>query len=245
MRGYGEDLAAIHDAGWLGVAEAGARMLVEALRRRRIDRGLVVELGCGSGASSRILTDAGYGVLGIDASPAMIALARIRAPRAELQIGSFLDASLPPCVAVTAFGETLNYAFDERNSAVALRELCRRVADALAPGGTFLFDVAGPGRGSGRTWTASEGWAVLVEATEADASLTRDIVTFRRVDGAWRRAEETHHQILLAPGEVTTMLRDAGFSVRALRSYGSLALVPHVRAFSARTSGRGSARLRA
>jgi SAM-dependent methyltransferase len=96
VRGYLEDLAYVHDAGYVAVAEAGARALIELLGKRGVDRGLVVELGCGSGASSRLLTEAGYDVVGIDASPAMIELARRRAPRAAFRIGSLIDARLPP-----------------------------------------------------------------------------------------------------------------------------------------------------
>jgi 2-polyprenyl-3-methyl-5-hydroxy-6-metoxy-1,4-benzoquinol methylase len=36
----------------------------------------VLELGCGSGRLAQALVDAGYAVLGMDASPAMVDLAR-------------------------------------------------------------------------------------------------------------------------------------------------------------------------
>ncbi len=181
MRGYEEDLAYVHDAGFVAVAEAGAAALVELLDRRGRACGLVVELGCGSGVSSRLLTDAGYDVLGIDSSPAMIELARRRAPGATFQVGSFLDAELPACDAVTAFGEVLNYLFDERSSERRLGALFGRVHEALRPGGVFVLDVAGPGRGADRGWTAGDDWAVLDETEEDETSglLTRRITTFR------------------------------------------------------------------
>jgi SAM-dependent methyltransferase len=232
--GYDEDLAVIHDAGWLDVASSGAAALIDLLRRRGRTGGLVVELGCGSGASSRILTDAGYEVIGIDASPAMIDLARGRAPDAEFRLGSFVDAEIPPCDAVTAFGEVLNYLFDERNSTETLGALFARVHGSLRPGGIFLFDVAGPGRGGGRVWRASDEWAVLVDAEEKDLVITRHITTFRLVDGAYRRNEETHRQQVLPSGTIAGLLRDAGFGVRILRTYGEAAvLAPHCRAFLA------------
>ena len=62
---------------------------------------------------------------------------------------SLLDVSIPPSVAVTAIGEALNYATDSRSGLDATASVARRVYDALAPRGIFLFDVATPGRNLG------------------------------------------------------------------------------------------------
>jgi SAM-dependent methyltransferase len=239
VHGYEDDLAYIHDAGFVAVAEAGAATLVKLLARRGLAGGLVVELGCGSGASSRLLTDAGHDVLGLDASPAMLELARRRAPRARFRVGSFVDAELPPCDAVTALGEVLNYLFDERASERVLGDLFARVHAALRPGGVFLLDLAGPGRGRDRGWTAGAGWAVLHETEEDERTrvLTRRITTFREAGGAYRRGEEEHRQRLYAPTAVAELLRAAGFRVRVRRGYGDRRLAPNVRAFVA-TKGR-------
>jgi SAM-dependent methyltransferase len=106
MPGYGEDLAAIHAAGFTGPARAAAAELLRRLERPS----LVVELGCGDGTAARLLTDAGHEVVGIDSSPALIDRARRQAPRAVLRVGSFVDAELPGGVdAVLAVGEVLGY----------------------------------------------------------------------------------------------------------------------------------------
>ena len=76
MEPYRNDLAYIHDAGFGQIARAAAPVLLDALRRQGTVRGLVVDLGCGSGILARDVVDAGYEVLGIDISQAMIALAR-------------------------------------------------------------------------------------------------------------------------------------------------------------------------
>ena len=80
---YGADLAYIHDAGFGEFATRAAPEVVRLLRANGVRRGLVVELGCGAGTVARALTDAGYDVLGVDISPAMIRLARTRAPRGK------------------------------------------------------------------------------------------------------------------------------------------------------------------
>jgi SAM-dependent methyltransferase len=248
-RTYRADLAFIHDAGFLSYAERGADVTIDALRRAGIRRGLVVDLGCGSGATARRLSAAGYDVLGVDLSPAMIALARKKAPRASFRVGSFVDAAIPPCVAVTAVGEVLNYAFDGRSDEAALRALVRRVAAALQPGGVFVLDVLGPGHvGGDGTRTGhreGDGWAVLVSVVEDRhrRSLEREITTFRRVGSRWRRDHETHRQQLLRPSRVASWLRGAGLRVRRISQYGPLALGRAHVGFVARRlvgSGRGS-----
>jgi SAM-dependent methyltransferase len=92
------------------------------------------------------LNRAGYKVLGVDQSPAMIKLARSIAPESKFQVGSLLSAKLPACDGVTSIGECLNYCFDESNSRTRLRGFFRRVHRALRPGGVFVFDIAEPSR---------------------------------------------------------------------------------------------------
>ena len=62
MSFYPADLARIHDEGFGDFARAAACELL----RRLPGSGRVVEIGCGSGISSELLSDAGYDVLGID-----------------------------------------------------------------------------------------------------------------------------------------------------------------------------------
>ncbi len=230
MGAYGADLAYIHDAGFTALARGAARRLVELLAARGIERGLVVELGCGSGASAAVLTAAGFDVLGIDSSQEMVALARGNAPQARFVVGSFVEAELPRCIAVTAFGEVLNYLTDERRAPAAVRRTAARVHAALQPGGVFLLDVAGPGRARGteRRWAAGEDWAVLTESEErrSPPTLTRRITAFRRAGALYRRTEETHVQRLHRASEVLALLRDAGFRARALRGYAGERFAP-------------------
>src|SRR6185503_15537640 len=113
---YGEDLAFVHDAGFSTFAARAGEAVLALFRRERVPKGLVVDVGCGSGVFARLLLDAGWDVLGIDLSPAMVRLARKRAPRARFRVGSFVDAQIPPCAAVTAMGECLGYLLDPRAS---------------------------------------------------------------------------------------------------------------------------------
>jgi SAM-dependent methyltransferase len=218
-------------------------VLLEALRRGGAERGLVVELGCGSGILSAEVAAAGHDVLGIDLSPAMIGLARRRVPSGDFRVGSLLTAELPPCVAVAAVGECFNYLFDPTNTRRALVRLLRRIRQSLAAGGVLLFDVAEPGRvpgpGPQRGYREGDGWAVLHTAEEDRRRrlLTRRITTFRKVGELYRRDEEVHTLRLWPRAEVARWLTGAGFRVRVLSRYGSLRLPTGLVGFLARSSG--------
>ncbi|MDX1546772.1 MAG: class I SAM-dependent methyltransferase [Rhodothermales bacterium] len=235
---YRDDLAYIHDVGFAHHAEAMTPAVLALLERHGLEGGCVVDLGCGSGRFARALADAGYEAVGVDLSPSMVARARARVPEGRFIIGSFFDADLPPCAAVTAQGEVFNYAFDPRNGLDALRALFRRVHAALRPGGLFLFDLAVPGRGAGppkRFWTGPD-WAVLVEIDETDGVLLRRITSFRAVDGVYRRSDEVHRQRLYPSRAVAETLRAVGFRARIVRRFGSYRLPRGLAGFIARRS---------
>lgn len=238
MDAYKDDLAYIHDAGFGDFAKTSAPWLLETLHANGIENGLVVDLGCGSGIWARELSRAGYDVLGIDVSPAMIEIARKRVPRGEFRTGSLLRAKLPTCDAVTSLGECLNYMFDKTNSIHQLRGVFERVYSALKPGGLFVFDIAEPGRGKGSPQRHRQGkdWAVLSDTSEDPETnrLTRRITTFRRRGKDYVRGNEVHVLQLYGRLEVADELRRVGFRVRTLNGYGEQVMLAGCVAFMAR-----------
>ena len=170
------NIAYIHNVGFGSFAERSGPGVLDLLRRSGIRAGLVVDLGCGGGLWARQLADAGYGVLGIDLSPHMIALARQRVPEGTFRTVSFLDGDFPPCAAITSLGECFNYLFDKRNGQSSLRRLFRRAHRALRPGGLLIFDVAEPGRARGwrRSFWKGCDWACLVEYSSRPATQPTD-----------------------------------------------------------------------
>jgi len=170
----------------------------------------------------------------------MVEIARRRAPEAEFRVGSLFEVGIPPCVAVTAVSEVLNYLFDAENEERGPGRLFRRVHDALAPAGLFVFDALGPGQvppgDSKRSSRVGEDWAVLAELEE-DAergTMERRIVSFRKVGEHYRRDEEVHRVRLFETLELSAELERAGFQVRTMRSYGDLPLEEGHTAFVAR-----------
>jgi SAM-dependent methyltransferase len=224
---YGEDLAWIHHAGFSDFATSAAAGVIALLRRGESAVGSrrsavtkapvrVVDLGCGSGVLARALCDAGYDVLGIDPSAAMIDLARANAPAARFEVGRFEEVTLPPCLAITALGEVLNHATLD-----ALRTFFSRIAS----GTLVVFDVAeaGPPIHDERR-LGGDDWSVIVINESDGKRLTRRVLTFRDIDGSIRRSEEVHTLELYTRDELLSVLREHGFRVRVRRSYGSYRL---------------------
>jgi SAM-dependent methyltransferase len=75
-------------ADWAASEEQQLPTYEEAIRRVGIGAGMrVLEVGCGSGVFLRAAADRGAAVAGLDASAALIDLARARVPEADLQVG--------------------------------------------------------------------------------------------------------------------------------------------------------------
>ncbi|HYH61203.1 MAG TPA: class I SAM-dependent methyltransferase [Solirubrobacterales bacterium] len=241
MADYGTDLAYVHDAGFLDLARQAAPFVVERLAERGMDEARVVELGCGSGETAAELGVAGHEVLGVDASRAMVELARHRAPEARFRVGTWTTEKIPECECVIAIGEVLGYVGAAKGTKAELRDLFGRVRTALTSGGLFVFDLATPGRvpaGEDSAFRVGEDWAILYTAQEDSKGrkLQRRITTFRKIAGGatYRRTEEVHRLRLWRPGEIEAMLRDARFKVQTRRGYGPRSFAPGHRVFVAR-----------
>jgi SAM-dependent methyltransferase len=239
---YADDLAYIHDVGFSDFVNNAAPGLLAILRKHGKRGGLVIDLGCGSGIWARRLSDEGYDVLGIDISPAMIRLARKKAPRARFATGSFLSSKLPPCNVITAIGEVLNYGFDPRNGSRELQRFFNRAHEALQPGGLLIFDMAEPGRGGPDRFrqggSVGKDWAILFRMEENRGQVVRQIVTFRKSGKDYRRSEETHVLRLYKRSLISNMLESAGFQVKTLAGYGRSKFPAGLTAFLAKKPRR-------
>ncbi|MBE9216233.1 class I SAM-dependent methyltransferase [Plectonema cf. radiosum LEGE 06105] len=237
MKYYKEDLAYIHDVGFSDYCLKSAPGILEILQKNHINRGLVVDLGCGSGLWAQELVKSGYHVIGFDISHAFIDIARKKVPKAEFRLGSLFDAEIPACNAVTSIGECLNYLFDLENDNQRLIKLFRRIYQALTPGGVFVFDIATPEQvipeSTTKSFTEGKDWIVLVEKEEKQQILTRRIITFRSCGEYYRKDEETHYQQLYKATDIAQTLEQIGFQVQILKSYGEFNLPLNHAAFIA------------
>ena len=238
MYQYGPDLARIHHEGFATLASAAGPAIVRLLRAGGITRGLVVELGCGGGILAKYLLSRGYAVHGVDASAAMIRIARRTAPGVTFTIGNAVEVELPRCRAVVATGESITYLTASARPDAQLQRHIRRVSRALEPGGLLVFDAivadsAQPLRY--RTWRAAEHWAVLTESDEdvRRRIVTRRITTFVRARAGYRRAHERHRVGVYRREQIVSVLEAAGFRTRVLRGYGAARLPPRRLVFAA------------
>lgn len=210
---YGPDLAQIHDVAFDGHVRSAAPHLLRRLRAAGIDRGVVVDLGCGGGIWARELVDAGYDVVGVDVSADAVEIAAARVPEARFEVGSLHDVELPRgCSAVTALGEVFNY-----EGPPSLRPLFARLRAALRLDGLLLFDVVAPGREHGGRRVAhheGDGWTLDFEVVEDEPrrTLTRSITVER--DG-WV-SEEAHRLRTYPAVELLADLASSGFRPRLL-----------------------------
>ena len=220
---YRQDLALVHHLGFGSHAHDTAPGLLRLLEPVRATRGLVLELGCGSGLLTRHLVDAGHRVLATDASPAMLELARREAPGAELAVLVLPDDPLPAADAVVSAGHVLSYLPDE----AAIDRALVAVAGALRPGGVLALDLCDLEYGAARVHAPAaarveDDWAVVARFSSPDpARFVREITTFVRVAGnTWRRDDERHDNVLVDTARAPALLAAHGVDAEVRPSFG-------------------------
>ena len=178
----------------------------------------VLDLCCGTGILARELIARGYRVVGIDASDAMLDLARERlGPDVELSRVTLPDLRLEGVfdAAVCTF-DGLNY-LDPDELQLTMAAVARR----LRPAGWFVFDlhtdammdftisnpvVAGESAGNGFVITST------VDAATRSCDTTIELTQPRDGDPF----SEQHRQYFHSDAAVRAALRDAGFEVIAV-----------------------------
>jgi len=100
---------------------------------------LILDLGCGTGRTTRHLTDMGNTVFGMDISPQMIKQAQHLHPDIVFKTADACDIPVPDesFDAVVFSFNGLDYIYPEDNRIKALKEIHR----ILAPGGIFIFST--------------------------------------------------------------------------------------------------------
>jgi SAM-dependent methyltransferase len=231
---YREDLARAHHLGFGAHAELCAPGILKLLLPVLARRGLVLELGCGSGLLTRYLVDAGHRVIATDASPAMLELARDYVPDAEaVRLLTLPDDPLPSVDAVVSIGHVLSYLPDE----AALWWGVEAIGRALNPGGVVAFDICDLEWGRARQGLPNHGWvsddwALITRFSEpSPARFVRQMAVFtRNADGSWRRDDERHDNVLVDTSAIPDVLRQSGVDAAVGRSFGAEELPQGLRA---------------
>jgi SAM-dependent methyltransferase len=230
---YQHDLALIHARGYGGYADYCAPDILDLLEPVRGGPGLVLELGCGAGALTRHLLDAGFAVVATDAAPAMLELAwEALGGEADLRRLTLPDDPLPAADAIVSVGHVISYLPD----AAAVDRALIAMAGALRPGGVLAIDICdleyGPIRAAeGNVARTGPDWAIITEFTGlARDKIVRDITTFvRDGHGGFRRGRERHENVLVDTALIPTLLASHGVEAAVGTSFGAAEVPPGLR----------------
>lgn len=119
-----------------------ADYIEKVLDEYQIPKGLVLDLGCGTGSLSCLLDEKGYDMIGVDLSEEMLGIAKEKAIEENRDIlylnQDMREFELYGTVgAIVSVCDSLNYILEEEE----LLEVFRLVNNYLDPGGIFLFDL--------------------------------------------------------------------------------------------------------
>ena len=110
------------------------------LTKEGIKEGLVLDLGCGTGSLTTILSDLGYDMIGVDLSPEMLQIAQDKRKGRDILYlcQDMREFELYGTVrAVVSTCDTMNYLLTPED----FIQTVRLVNNYLDPGGLFIFDL--------------------------------------------------------------------------------------------------------
>ncbi|GFI30734.1 cypemycin N-terminal methyltransferase [Lachnospiraceae bacterium] len=216
-----------------------SRYLLSLLKEYGAKDGIVLELGCGTGKMTRLLSRAGYDMIGIDNSEEMLQMAReaeyeakeYPAVQAESQsredilylLQDMREFELYGTVkAVVSICDCVNYILEEEE----LLQVFRLVNNYLDPGGVFIFDL-----NTLYKYREVLGENVICENREEGSFIWEnfydekeklnqyDLTLFLREEESsplYRKYEETHFQRGYELKQVKMLLEQAGMEVLAV-----------------------------
>lgn len=209
--------------------ERRADFLEKLLRRSPIPVHTVLDLACGTGTMTWLLTGRGYEMIGVDGSEEMLAAAADKSGQVEGIAPIFLHQDMPhldlygTVDAAICCLDSLNYLTRPAD----VRRTFERLRLFVAPGGMLVFDVntvAKLAALDGQVFLDETEDTYCVWRTEYRRGLcTYFMDLFRlREDGAWERSLEVHRERAYTVEELSAWLTEAGFG--RIRTYGDMKL---------------------
>lgn len=222
LPGFYDLVAPIYDSHWgRGFFSSASRLFRHHIEPRVPTGGRILDLCCGSGRFAGYLGQAGYQVIGVDSSAALLTQAAEHAPRARLIRAHMSAFALAETFdATVCWYNSLNHAQDERE----LELIFACVARHLTHSAPFLFDVSLE-EDYLHSWKSDEyvlsadslyelSYRYWVQARVA----TCRVRVRSRLDPKYVEAEAVSEQRPLHSCVINHALRRAGFSVVFLKA---------------------------
>jgi SAM-dependent methyltransferase len=163
-----------------------------------------VDVGCGEGRLSRHLKQLGHAVVGVDASPSLVAAARAFDPFMDIRLA---DAAALPLDEASA---DLAIAFMSLQDVDAMPAAIREIARILQPGGRLCFAIVHPINSAGHFETEDADSPFVIKGNYLSASAYAD--TIER-DGLTMTFHSQHRPLQ----SYVLALEEAGMLIEALR----------------------------
>ena len=191
----------------------------QILERESLQPRTAVDLACGTGSVTALLARQGLDVVGVDLSEEMLTQAQQKTmditpmPRFVCQRLEQLHLPRGVDLAVCAL-DSLDYIIDTEGC----RQAIRRVYKALNPGGIFIFDVNTPEKlraMDGQVFLDEDEDVYCVWRGEFDEQTnicTYAMDLFQRQGQHWLRSFEEHQEYAYSREQLTTYLKEAGFT---------------------------------
>ena len=191
----------------------------QILEREKLTPRTAVDLACGTGSVGLLLAQMGMEVTAVDMSEEMLCEASQKAQEQDLPV-TFACQKLQKLwlprgvdLAMCAL-DSLDYITDPEDCRTAIH----RVYKALNPGGCFIFDVNTPEKlraMDGQVFLDEDEDVYCVWRGEFDeqtniCSYGMDL--FQRVGKTWQRSFEEHREYAYSREQLTTYLKEAGFT---------------------------------
>ena len=187
------------------------------------DKGSLLEVGCGTGnLTMRLAPQADY-VYAIDLSQDMLNVAWSKLAdyaNVQLSLQDMREMEVPRVEGCVSTLDTFNYVDEE-----GLRATFERVAEALVPGGAFVFDINSEFRLleeiGGGTWIFEKDNVFYTWESEVEGDRVSSWLTFfvEGEDGRYDRIDEEQVQYYHSPERVQGLLEEAGFEQVRLKDF--------------------------